>query len=450
MQPQLLRNRMKNSPSFPSELLRQSIVQKSPTLEINEQVNRLWQEGSQVFHFGFGESRFPVHPKLAQALAQNSDKKSYLPTLGLPALRQAIARYQSQALNVNFSPQQTIITPGSKAALFGLQMALKADLILPTPSWVSYAPQAQLVGSQVWHVPASAAETPAADLSAFSLDALEYTVGLSENPVKMLLINSPNNPIGVMFSADFLQSVAHFCRRHKILVVSDEIYSRVNHPGETHHSIAAFYPEGTIVTGGLSKHLSLGGWRLGYGLFPAALDQVVQTIAGIASEIWSCAAAPIQHAALPAFSGDPEIEAYIDQCAALHAARVHFIYDALVELGATCPQPQGGFYLFPNFDRWRAPLQKVGVQNSTQLARYLLDAYQIATLPGTAFGVPSETLSLRLSASYVGLETDEKAAHELTIWQNRASDADYIQNNSDLAAAVEGFKRFWDDLVSIS
>ena len=164
--------------------------------------------------------------------------------------------------------------------------------------------------------------------------------------------------------------------------------------------------------GGISKHLSLGGWRLGAAILPPGESgrQLLQAVAKIGGELWSTPSAPVQYAAVTAYDDDPELAAYIDRCARLHAARTRYLWRGLRQLGVPCAEPRGGFYLFPNFDAWRKPLAAMGVCASSDLARFLLERLQIATLPGTEFGAPAEELSLRLSTSYIDLETEAKAA----------------------------------------
>ena len=389
-------------------------VEPSPTLRINERVNEMWAAGKEVWHLGFGESRFPVHPKLQTALCANAHQKSYLPGQGLPELRAAIAAFYQRNLQLAATADQVIVGPGSKSLIFALQMAMQADLILPTPSWVSYAPQAELLGRAVHFVPGTMA-----DHYTFSLEALDKTVAQVGSGPKILLINSPNNPSGQVFDAPFLEALAAYCRQHNMVVLSDEIYALVDHQQAATTSIASCYPEGTVVLGGLSKHLSLGGWRVGTALVPntSAGMQLMQALKVIASETWSTVAAPIQYAALAAYADDAEIGAYVVECTRIHTVRTQHLWSWLVELGIDCTLPAGGFYMIANFDRWRAPLAKVGVQTSADLANYLLDEYQIATLPGVAFGIPADELSLRLATSYLDMETDAKAEAILTAWR---------------------------------
>jgi aspartate aminotransferase len=209
-----------------------------------------------------------------------------------------------------------------------------------------------------------------------------------------------------------VQALADFAREEQLMVLSDEIYGLVLHGSIPHTSVAQHYPEGTIVLGGLSKHLSLGGWRLGLAILPAgrageALRRALQNIAG---GIWSSVAAPIQYAAMAAYNDDSEISAYIDTCAAMHAIRTRYLYQQVSDAGISCAEPAGAFYLFPSFNAWREPLAARGICTSDDLALHLLEQYQLVTLPGSDFGCPPEDLSLRLSSSYLDASTDEKAA----------------------------------------
>jgi aspartate aminotransferase len=386
----------------------------SPTLQINERVQALWAAGQPVYHLGFGESRFPVHAKILTALQANAQQQSYLAGQGLPALRNAVAAFYSCQWQSTISPSQIIVGPGSKSLIFAAQMALDAELLLPTPSWVSYGPQAKLLGRAVRMIPASAA-----DEYALTVDALDQTVQQSTAPTKLLILNSPCNPTGQMLAPELVKALADYCRQQGIVVLSDEIYALTAHGHRPHVSIAQHYPEGTITLGGLSKHLSLGGWRLGVAVLPEtpagkALMQAMRIAAG---EIWSTPSAPVQYAAVTAYSDDPEISAYIQECTQLHAIRTQYIWSWLVELGIPCAQPDGAFYLFPNFETWRSQLAARGVHTSPDLATYLLEQHQIATLPGTAFGLPPEALSLRLASSYLDMETAEKAETLLAVYR---------------------------------
>ncbi len=416
----------------------------SPTLYINERVQEMWAAGKHVLHLGFGESRFPVHPKLARALADNAHRKSYLPGPGIPELREAVARFYGRRLGIHVEPEQVITAPGSKALLYAFQMAIDGDLILPVPTWVSYAPQARLLHKEIQWVPANPATGQ--DLT---IDNLWAAVQRSRHDQHTLILTSPNNPSSRMTPQELLPHIAAFCREANVLVLSDEIYGFVPHNHVRHHSIVAHYPEGTVVLGGLSKHLSLGGWRLGVAVVPPgeAGQTLLRGVNKIGSEIWSCATAPVEYAAVVAYSGDPDIEAYIAECAHLHSVRTQYLWHALHELGIPCARPAGGFYLFPNFDRWREPLAARGVHTSEELARYLLDTWHIATLPGSVFGTAPEELSLRLSTSYVDMETDEKARRILELHRSGVDDETLMREHHPVMnEAIRRLQQFLEAL----
>jgi aspartate/methionine/tyrosine aminotransferase len=351
-----------------------------------------------------------VHSKLAAAVRDNVHHRSYLPAFGFRELRATIARFYQTKFQMAVSPDQVVVGPGSKSLLYALVMALGEEIILPQPSWVSYAPQAHILGKPVLWV-------PMALKCDYCLKVNDLRRKMEEdkeewgNP-ELLILNSPHNPTGTMMPPEKVQELADFAREEQLMVLSDEIYALVAHGGVPHVSIAYHYPEGTIVLGGLSKHLSLGGWRFGVAILPAgrtgeALRRALQNIAG---SIWSCVAAPVQHAALVAYSNDPDIDGYIDLCTRLHTVRTRFLYQSLADAGIACAEPKGAFYLYPSFNKWKKPLAAQGVRTSDDLAMHLLEKYELATLPGSAFGSPPEDLSLRLSSSYLDAGTDEKAA----------------------------------------
>jgi aspartate/methionine/tyrosine aminotransferase len=401
----------------------------SATLSMNERVREMRAAGQDVYQLGFGESRFPLHPKLAQALQENADQCSYLPALGIRELRQTIARFYQRKFDLPVSSEQVVIGPGSKSLLYALVLALGEELILPQPSWVSYAPQAHILGKPVLWVPLA----PECDYC-LELDTLRQRMeGAKEewgNP-ELLVINSPHNPTGTMLSPEAVKALADFARQEQLMVLSDEIYALVAHGRVPHVSVAQHYPEGTVVLGGLSKHMSLGGWRFGVAILPAgrtgeALRRALENIAG---SIWSCVSAPVQYAAMVAYSEDSDIDEYINLCTAMHAIRTRYLYDRLVEAGIRCVAPSGAFYLYPDFQRWRTQLSAVGVRDSDELAVFLLEEYGLATLSGSAFNSPPEDLCLRLSSSYLDAGTDEQAANLVEVFREDPDPEHFIGNH---------------------
>jgi aspartate aminotransferase len=401
----------------------------SATLSMNERVRDMRAAGQDVYQLGFGESRFPLHPKLAEALQQNVDQCSYLPALGIRELRQTVARFYQRKFDLPVSSGQVVVGPGSKSLLYALVLALGEELILPQPSWVSYAPQAHILGKPVVWVPTQ----PECD---YSLDVGTLRQRMEEakeewgNP-ELLIVNSPHNPTGTMLSPNAVKALADFARQEQLMVLSDEIYALVAHGCVPHVSLAQHYPEGTVVLGGLSKHMSLGGWRFGVAILPAgrtgeALRRALENIAG---SIWSCVSAPVQYAAQVAYSDDTDIDEHIDLCTAMHAVRTRYLYDRLAEAGIRCVEPSGAFYVYPDFQKWRRPLAALGVKDSDDLARYLLEQYGLATLSGSAFNSPPKDLCLRLSSSYLDAGTDEQAANLVQVFREDPDPERFIENH---------------------
>jgi aspartate aminotransferase len=371
----------------------------SATLAMNEAVAKRRAAGRDTIHLGFGEASFPLHPLLATALAGAAKHTGYAPVLGIPALRQAIAAYLARKRSLTFSSDQIIVAPGSKPLLYALMQVLERDLLLPVPSWVSYAPQARLAGRQVIGV-----ETDPGDHHRITPLALSQAVAQSRKlgaDPRILLVNTPSNPTGGMFDRAGVEAISLWAREEGVTLISDEIYAELAHGWREHISPARFYPEGCIVTGGLSKAFSAGGWRLGYAALPAttAGTQVMVALRSLASEIWSSTTTPVQEAALVAFAPNESIEQYVQHSASVHGYVAGRLYDTLVSLGVPCPRPAGGFYLYPDFAPWRTTLVEQRIKTGAELAHYLLEEWDIATLPGSAFGEAAESLRLRLSTS---------------------------------------------------
>lgn len=422
-------------------------VARSSTLQINEAVAARWASGERVLHLGFGESRFPVHPKIRQALIDASSQSSYLPVRGLPELREAIAAYYSQKLGQTFRTGQVIVGPGSKALIYALQQATNTHTVLVAPAWVSYEPQARMLEKDL-----SILVTSAASSYYFSIDELDRLLASSGDRQKLLIINSPNNPTGQMYSADFLEELAKYCRANNVLVISDEIYFAVAHGDIEHTSIASFYPEGTFVLGGLSKHLSLGGWRFGVALLPdtESGSTLMSAVSVIASETWSAVSTPVQHAALTAYSGDTEIEGFIQTCTKLHGIRTRYLRSRLMNLGIDCSQSHGGFYLVTDFEKVREPLAKLGIETSSALAAHLLEQHGLATLALDSFGMPPEVLALRLAVSYLDMESESDSARLLASYESGIDEEVLMsaKHHPNMHAAINEFKILMQGLVS--
>ncbi len=421
-------------------------LKASATVAINDRVREMWAAGQNVYHLAFGESRFPVHPKIAEALGANAQRRSYTHALGIAELRRAVAGHYQRRFNLDVTPEQVVVGPGSKSLIYSCLMALGEEVILPQPSWVSYAPQAHILGKPVTFVPTR----PEMNFE-LELDVLEARIHESRhnwgNP-EVFVVNSPKNPTGTMMRPDKVAALARFAREHELMVLSDEIYALTAFTSIPHVSMLQHYPEGTVVFGGLSKSLPLGGWRVGTAILPEGTSgrALGHALSNIASNIWTCVAAPVQYAALVAYSDDPEIEEYIDLCARMHAIRTRYLYQTMARLGIPCAEPAGAFYVFPCFEKWREPLEARGVRTDEELALHLLEAYEIATLPGSAFH-SAQDLCLRISSSYIDAATDETAEALLTAFQEDPDPERFIrEHHPRLQRVAERLGEFVVDL----
>jgi aspartate aminotransferase len=393
-------------------------LKSSPTLAMNERMAQPPPAGKAILDLGFGEASFPLHPLLKAALGSAAARTQYAPVLGLPALRQAIAEYVVRTRGVPATFDHVMVGPGSKALLYALLHVLEGDLLLPVPSWVSYAPQARLAGKRIIAV-ATDPDDPCRLTPQQLEEALQRGYQEGATP-RLLLINSPSNPTGGMLDRGDMEAVAAWARAAQVTLISDEIYAELAHGWREHISPARCYPEGCLITGGLSKAFSAGGWRLGYIIIPPgeAGTQLAAALGAFASEVWSAAATPIQEAAVAAFTPHPEITAYVQSAARLHGAVTTRLYHTLTALGIPCPRPAGAFYLYPDFSPWRSHLLAQGIKTSQELASYLLETWGIATLPGSAFGEPPEALRLRLSTSRLyKVDTISPQEQEELLWR---------------------------------
>jgi len=418
----------------------------SATLTINDRVKEMWAEGKNVYHLAFGESRFPVHPKIAEALCQNVQKRSYLPAAGIPELRKAIAEHYGRLYDLEVEPDQVVTGPGSKSLIFATLQCLGEEIIIPRPSWVTYAPQVHLLGKPITWVPTYPEDHYLVGIGVLqeALQASHHDMG---NP-EVLILNNPGNPTGTMRSPEQNRHLAEFCREQELMVISDEIYARTAFTDIPFVSFGKYYREGTIVTGGMSKDLSLGGWRFGLAIVPPTKGgrTLGKALVNIATNVWSCVPAPIQHAALIAYSGDLAVEGYVKLCSRMHSIRTRYLYELMVRLGVQCVEPSGAFYIFPCFDEWKDALNARGIFNDEELAMHLLEKYEIAALPGSAFHAVRD-FCLRVSSSFIDAATDESAEALVTAFREDPDPGRFIENHHPrLQKVAERFGEFVEDL----
>ncbi|MFX1368259.1 MAG: pyridoxal phosphate-dependent aminotransferase [Promethearchaeota archaeon] len=378
----------------------------SATLAINELIAQLKEQGEQILHMGFGEAPFPVHPLVRKALCDNSWRQKYLPVQGILPLREQISRFYQSMFDLRYASEQIIVGPGSKPLMFAALTALDGPIFLPAPSWVSYQHMGRFLDREVYDLPTNVDESYRLSPGALEGALEQYAPDPAQQ--KVLVLNYPCNPTGHSFSANQLKDLARVARENNIIVLSDEIYALTHYSDQEHQSMAKFYPEGTIITGGISKDRSLGGYRLGVLLLPADEKALLRSILAVGSEIWSSVSAPIQYAGIEAYRTDTELIEYMQDCAKVHELMTRYVHRKIDAGGISCPPPRGAFYLFPDWNNCRAALKDKGISTSADLAKYLLRELLLASLPGLEFGMPPTHLSLRLATvDYDGAEALE-------------------------------------------
>ncbi len=363
----------------------------SPTLEINQISRALIKQGREVFRLGLGQSPFPVPGPVVQALCENAHQKDYLSVKGLEELREAVVGYYRRRHGLEFDWNNLLVGPGSKELMFLLQLVYYGDLVIPIPSWVSYAPQANIVGRPVRWV-----RTKQENGWIITPEDLERICCKDPTKPRILILNYPNNPTGKSYSESTLKELAEVAKKYHVILLSDEIYGEVNFTDE-HTSIARFYPEGTIISSGLSKWCGAGGWRLGLAIFPDQLSWLLDGMAAVASETFTSTSAPIQYAAIKAFEGGEWLDIYLERSRkilGMLAGHIHQQFDAS---NITCVKAEGGFYLFPDFSAHQDVLLKRGITDSETLCQTLLTDTGVAMLPGSAFGMAPEALLGRIA-----------------------------------------------------
>ena len=355
-------------------------LRPSATLAINEESNRLIRSGKKVYKFGFGQSPFPVPDSIISALKNNANKNTYLPMQGLEELRLAIANYLNKNNNNNFKSDDILIGPGTKELMFLTQIAFQGEVLLPAPSWVSYQPQALIAKNKVHWI-----QTTNSSNWFPTAEQLEDKIKSIENKNLLLFINSPNNPSGTVCKN--LQEIAEVAKKHKLIILSDEIYSQLTFDNQ-YRSISNFYPESTIVSTGLSKWCGAGGWRLGFFAIPDQLKVLKNSLKILSSESFTSVSAPIQYAAIEAYRGDHS--AYLNTVRKILSFAGNYVYENLKSNVINVTKSEGGFYLFPEFTNAK-------FSSSSEMCNDILNKTGVALLPGSDFGLDSNKMIARLS-----------------------------------------------------
>ena len=355
-------------------------LKPSSTLLMNEESKKLEKEGKQIFKFGFGQSPFQIPEDVVNELKKNSHQNKYLPMQGLSELRDAVALYTSNKKGNNYKADNVIIGPGSKELMFLLHILFDGDVILPAPSWVSYAPQAIIGRNKVHWI-----ETKRENNWFPTGEEIEQVISKNKNKNYLLFLNSPNNPSGQI--CENLDEIATVASKNNLIILSDEIYSELSFD-TGFKSISNFCPEKTIISTGLSKWCGAGGWRLGYFIIPDSLKEIKNKLKVLASETFSSVSAPIQYAAISAYQNDHS--SYIRNSSNILKNVGEYVYENLKSNNVIISKPKGGFYLMPEF-------VNKNFSTSSEMCKTILRDTGVALLPGSDFGCSEKKMLARLS-----------------------------------------------------
>ena len=351
-------------------------ISPSPTLAVDAKAKKLKSEGKDVCGFGAGEPDFdtPEFIKEACIKAIEAGKTKYLPSAGLPALREALATHYAKRRGISYNASNFIVSPGGKFSCYLAIMSVVSpgdEVIIPAPYWVSYPEMVKLAGGTPVYVKA----TDAADFKV-TVQQLESVI---TPKTKLLILTSPSNPTGAVYSAQELKEIMDFAIARDILVMSDEIYSTLVYDGVEAISPASLSEEAkehTIVVSGFSKAFSMTGWRLGTLCAP---DAIAKAVANLQSQTSSNATSFAQYGALAAMENEALADAAVAEMKKSFDRRRLMLLEGLNAIdGVFCRRAQGAFYLFPNISSFG--------MSSVDFCAKLLEEKLVAVVPGSAFG----------------------------------------------------------------
>lgn len=374
----------------------------SVTLAAAAKAKALKAKGVDVLSLTVGEPDF-VTPKNIQkaAIASIEDGRAsyYTPSGGIPELKQAVVSYVEREYQLRYQPKQVIVTDGAKYALYLLFQAILNvgdEVIIPVPYWVSYGEQVKLAEGKPVFV--SSTQEQSFKVSVAQLEAVRT------DKTKAIILNSPSNPTGVIYTEEELRQIGEWAVAHNILIIADDIYGRLVYNGHRFTSIATISEairQQTIIINGVSKTYAMTGWRIG---FAVGDEKIIQAMTQLASQSTSNPVAVSQYAAIEALTGE---QSTVEDMRQAFEKRLNHIYPKVAALpGVSLIKPEGAFYLFPNVKK---TLEICGYDNVTNWVEDLLQEAHVALVTGEGFGAPEH---VRMSYA-TDLMTLEKAIERM-------------------------------------
>jgi len=377
----------------------------SSTLAISAKAKEYNRKGYDVIGLGVGEPDFntPDYITTAGKKAMDEGHTKYTASGGIPELKEAVTEKFQHDNNLSYTTDEVIITAGAKFAFYELFQVLLDEgdeVIIPTPYWVSYPEHVKLAGGSPVFVEGM-------EENDFKITKEQLNKVITKQ-TKAIIINSPSNPTGMMYSEQELRELGEICLQHDILILSDEIYEKLIYVEEPHVSIASLSSElknQTVVINGVSKSHAMTGWRIGYAAGP---KEIIQAMTAHASQTTSNPSSISQYAALEAYTNETFNKATEEEMKKVFSERLDLFYDLITAIpGITCNKPHGAFYIFPNV---KTAVEKGGFSTVDEWVEALLEEEKVALVPGSGFGAPN---NVRLSYA-TSVQDLEKAAERIT------------------------------------
>jgi aspartate aminotransferase len=393
------------------------------------------------YGFAFGQSPFPV-PKLIQdALIKNADKGAYAAVPGIPELRSAISKYNKHYFGMDIAPERIYVGPGTKELIFNLLEILHGTVILPTPAWLGYLPQIRFLKKNYHMLPTRANKKISPN------DLRKLALRLQDRQ-KILILNNPHNPTGLLYDRLELEEIADVCREQNIAVISDEIYALTTYDFSKFVSMGKIYPEGTFVTNGLSKSHAAGGYRLGYVVFPQHAIDLRRQFKKILATEYTAVSTPIQHAAVAGFEISKEMDEYFEITRNIHKIMGEYTYNALTAIdGVKATKPDATFYLLADFNAFAPDLQKAKIKTSQKLSESLIvHPYHTAIVGGDSLVLERTDFSARIA--YVDYDGGKVYQEYLTNKPKSSSEKiEFVKKNAPkVVAGIDMIADFFTNL----
>ncbi|HSG73569.1 MAG TPA: aminotransferase class I/II-fold pyridoxal phosphate-dependent enzyme, partial [Nitrosopumilaceae archaeon] len=329
------------------------------------------------YGFAFGQSPFPVPEIVQNAFRKNVDKGTYASVSGITELRNAISHYNKEYFDFEVDPSQVYVGPGTKELIFNLLEVLHGTVILPTPAWLGYLPQIRFREKNFHMLPVSKNKK-------ITANRLEHLALRLHDRQKILILNNPNNPTGLVYSRLELEEIADVCRKQNIIVISDEIYAQTTYDMKNFVSFGKIYPEGTFVTNGLSKSHSAGGYRLGYVIFPQESNRLQQHFKKILATEYTATSTPTQYAAIAGFTKSKELDDYFEVTRQIHRIMGEYTYASLNEIkGVQTTKPEATFYLLADLNFYSTDFEVNRIHTSQKFSEsIMIHPYHTALVGG--------------------------------------------------------------------